>query len=121
MRAPATDSSLSSSGRWRPLRCPVRAQRDELWVAPEGDLDIESADVVRGAVDECLGAGVPRLVLDLRGLTFIDSSGLRTVIEAARSAAARGIGFAISPGPPQVQRIFEVTGTAELFPVARPR
>ena len=119
MRASASDHS--SSGRWRPFRCPVRPHRDELWVAPEGELGLESAHVLRGVVEEYLGAGFTRAVLDLRGLTFIDSTGLRTVIDAGRAARARGIDFALCPGPPQIQRIFEITATAELFPLAQPR
>jgi anti-sigma B factor antagonist len=117
MRASVTD--LSSDGRWRPLRCSVYPHRDELWVVPGGELDIESADVLRRVLGEYIEAGFPRLVLDLRDLTFIDSTGLRTIIEAGRSAGARGIDFAVSPGPPGVQRIFEVTGTAELFHAPR--
>jgi anti-anti-sigma factor len=98
------------------LRCPARHERDALVIAPEGELDLESASDLRAVLDEHLGAGLPRLVLDLRGLTFIDSTGLRAVIEADRSAAARGVDLTVLPGPPQVQRIFEVTGTADIFP-----
>lgn len=118
MRASVTD--VSSSEPWRPLRCPVRPHRDELWVAPDGELDLDSADVVHAVIDEYLGAGFARLVLDLRGVTFIDSTGLRTLIRASRTAAAHGVDFAVAPGPPEVQRIFEITGTTELFPVAQP-
>ena len=118
MRASATD--FSSSGPWRPLRCPVRPHRDELWVAPDGELDIESADVVRAVIDEYVGTGVARVGLDLREVTFRDSTGLRTVIRARHTAAAHGVDFAIAPGPPEVQRIFEVTGTTGLFSVAHP-
>ena len=113
MRVRPTD--LSSYGAWRPLRCPVRPQRDALWIAPEGELDLESAGVLRAVLVEHLGAGLPGLVLDLRGLTFIDSTGLTTIIEANRSAGARGVEFTVLPGPPQVQRIFDITGTADLL------
>lgn len=106
---------LSSSGAWRPLRCPVRSRRDALWIAPQGELDVESSSVLRAVLDEHLGAGLPRLVLDLRDVTFIDSTGLRTVLDARRSAAARGVELTVRPGPPEVQRIFTITGTAEVF------
>jgi anti-anti-sigma factor len=108
---------LSPGGAWRPLRCPVRHERDALRIAPEGELDLESASVLRSVLDEHLEAGCPRLVLDLRGVTFIDSTGLRAVIEADRSAGARGVDLTVLPGPPQVQRIFEVTGTGDIFSV----
>jgi len=108
-------------GRCRPFRCSTRPHRDELWLAPEGELDMESANVLSALVSEYLEAGFPRLVLDLRALTFMDSSGLHVLLEARQHARARGVDLCVSPGPPGVQRIFDVTGTAELFPVALPR
>ena len=114
MRAGPDD--LSSYGAWRPLRCPVSPRRDAVWIAPEGELDVESAGFLRAVLDEHLGTGFPRFVLDLRGLTFIDSTGLKTLIEAKRSAGARDIDLTVRPVPHQVQRIFDITGTADLFP-----
>src|SRR3712207_8160345 len=119
MRMPAPD--LSSDGRWHPLRCSVQPHHEALWVQPEGELDLESAGVLKAVLDEYTGAGFPRLVLDLRGLTFIDSTGLHTIIDAGRAAMARGVEFAVSPGLSRVQRIFDVPGTAGLFPPPSPR
>jgi len=107
-------------GRWRPFRCSTRPNRDELWLEPEGELDIESANVLAALIGEYLEAGFPRLVLDLRAVTFMDSSGLHVLLEARQRARARGVDLSVSPGPPAVQRIFDVTGTAELFPARRP-
>jgi len=49
-------------------------------------------------------------VLDLRGLTFMDSTGLRLVIRWHTAARDQGFQFAIVPGPDVVQRVFRLTG-----------
>jgi anti-sigma B factor antagonist len=112
----ATALEHPQDGRWRPLRCSIEPRRDELWLKPTGELDLESAGVLRAVVGEYLDAHFPRLVLDLRAITFMDSSGLHLLLEAQREARARGVELLVSPGPPSVQRVFDVTGTAELFP-----
>ena len=103
-------------GSWRRFRCEVQPHRDELWFVAEGELDLETSAQVREQLAEQMDSGFHTLVLDLRAVTFVDSTGLRTVIEAQKAARARGVGFALVPGPPPVQRLFELTGTRGLFP-----
>ena len=102
--------------RWRRFRCEVRPHDDELWFVAEGELDLETSAQVRAQFAEQMDSGFQTLVLDLRAVTFVDSTGLRTVIEAQKAARGRGVGFALVPGPPPVQRLFELTGTSDLFP-----
>jgi anti-anti-sigma factor len=49
------------------------------------------------------------LVLDLRELTFIDSTGLRLIVAADARAREAGRTLALIQGPPAVQRVFEIT------------
>ena len=49
-------------------------------------------------------------VVDLRGLTFIDSSGVSGVLAAARRARDAGARLVCVPGPPPIRRVFELTG-----------
>jgi anti-anti-sigma factor len=49
-------------------------------------------------------------VVDLRGLTFIDSSGVSGVLAAARRARDAGSRLVCVPGPPSIRRVFELTG-----------
>ena len=103
------------------MQCEVHPHGDTLWILPEGEVDLESSRLMRGRLRECVEAGFPRLVLDLRDVTFLDSSGLRTIIDAGRYAQSRNVRFAVAPGPPAVKRIFDITGTADLFPVPATR
>jgi anti-anti-sigma factor len=100
---------------WRRFRCEVQPHHDELWFVAEGELDLETSAQVRARIDEHVDSGYATLVLDLSAITFVDSTGLRTVIEAQKTAQGRGLGFALVPGPPPVQRLFELTGTSDLF------
>lgn len=65
-------------------------------------------------------AGVEHLVLDLRGLSFIDSSGVRLAFDLHTEAAGDGLRLELVPGPPNVQRIFELTGTHDRLPFVTP-
>src|SRR6185295_2961071 len=49
-------------------------------------------------------------VIDLRGLTFIDSSGVSGVLGAARRSRDAGGRLVCVPGPPSIRRVFELTG-----------
>jgi anti-anti-sigma factor len=58
-------------------------------------------------------AGFKHVTLDLRDVSFLDSSGLRMILEWDSMSRADGFAFSLVPGSPPVQRIFELTGTTE--------
>ncbi len=82
----------------------------------EGELDISNADDVREAIRNALSRGPKRLVLDLSGLTFLDSTGAAVMMDASQRASLWGVDFLIVPGPPAVQRVFEVLNLVERLP-----
>ena len=85
-----------------------------------GELDLASAGVVSARLDELRAAGEPAL-LDIDELDFMDSSGLRLVLDAAEASDASGWPFSLTHGPEQVRRLFESTMvTARLPIVPRP-
>jgi anti-sigma B factor antagonist len=75
-------------------------------VALKGELDISSVGRVEGDLRQVEPKALKGLVLDLRGLSFMDSSGLRLVLEADMRARRDGRRFAIVPGPEAVHRVF---------------
>lgn len=83
-----------------------------------GELDLATASELRGHLASLEGAGVDRIVLDLSGLSFLDSQGLKAILEASRRAPEAGYQLVLVPGPPSVQRIFEITGTRNRLPFA---
>jgi anti-anti-sigma factor len=86
----------------------VTSQDDVCVVAVSGELDLDTVAELRTALAS--GAGVATTVIDLRGLTFIDSSGVSGVMAAARRARDAGSRLVCVSGPPPIQRIFELTG-----------
>ncbi len=84
-------------------------------VAPTGDLDSVSYLSVEREVRDLYGSGVERVILDLRGVGFLDSSGLRALIGLRNEAKRTSRGLTLVPGPPGVQRIFSLTATRGLF------
>jgi anti-sigma B factor antagonist len=53
--------------------------------------------------------------VDMRRLRFIDSTGLRLLLQANARAQERGYELLLRPGEPAVQRVFEVTGALEVL------
>ena len=86
-------------------------------VAPFGEHDLATADAIRREI-----AAEPDrpVVVDLSGVSFIDSSVLGVLVEAQRMAAESGRGFAIVLGstPPEtVRRVLEITGLLRKLPI----
>ena len=72
-----------------------------------GELDFATADAVADRLAR-LARGHNRVLLDLDGLTFMDASGVRLVLTAARNAQNDGWAFAVTRGSPPVRRLFEL-------------
>ena len=79
-------------------------------IALKGELDISSAGRVEEQLGNFQGQGPELLVLDLRELEFMDSTGLRLIVRADEAARASGTRFVIVRGPEPVQRVFEIVG-----------
>jgi anti-anti-sigma factor len=77
-----------------------------LVVAPRGDVDMATVDRLRAACDVSDGS----LVLDLRAVEFLDTSGLSFILERQRHADADGSSFTLVRAPEHVQRLFDIAG-----------
>lgn len=78
-------------------------------VAPAGEIDVATVERLRSCLREC-EKDVESLVLDLRGVEFMDTSGLQLIFEQQRRAARSNLQFAVVRGPRQLQRLFEIAG-----------
>ena len=77
-----------------------------------GELDMAGRSAVRQVIDDVLERAPRRVVLDLSRLTFMDSTGVHLVNETRDRAAATQIELVLIPGPPAVQRVFEIANNA---------
>lgn len=108
--------TVGSAHRGR-LLVEVRHEGRSAVVTPVGELDHHTADVLREPLDECLGNGFARLVVDCSRLEFCDSTGLNVLLGARLKAEAKGGGVHLAGMLPVVARVFEITGAEAVFTV----
>ena len=87
-------------------------------VTPRGELDIATAPQLEDAVSAATSEPVAELVLDLRELTFMDSTGLRVLAQANMKAEQAGTALSIWRGSHQIERVLEISGLGPLLPLA---
>ncbi len=85
-----------------------------LVVVPTGELDIATVDAVRAELGN-REAGED-LVVDLRQVEFLDTSGIQVVIEAWRAAREADFALRVIRAAPSVHRVFEIAGLEEVLP-----
>ena len=101
-----------------PTLLQMRVEPDGPWtvVVVAGELELSTAPRFMAAVQQLLDAGAGAIRIDLGGVTFIDSTGLRTLLRLA-ARDARVTRLELLPGPPAVQRVFELCGVEDLLPL----
>ena len=102
-----------------PFRVDADPAADRYTVRPVGELDLSTAGRLTDALAIAGRSGAELVVLDLTGLTFIDSSGVRVIVQAVRDSRAP-VAIACACGPPElpnIQGIFELLGIDVLLPL----
>jgi anti-sigma B factor antagonist len=84
-------------------------------VVVHGDIDIAGGPVLENALRDNQGVGP--LTIDLRGVSFIDSSGLRSLLNASRRAQEAATHVVLRGVGPEVARLLQITGTTERFSI----
>jgi anti-sigma B factor antagonist len=102
------------------FRLDVEPEPEPARVRPSGELDLATVDRVERALRELRDAGVRDVVLDLRGLTFMDSTGLSLTLRWTVAAEQDGLSFSLIPGAAPIQRVFELAGIAGRLPFRPP-
>jgi anti-sigma B factor antagonist len=93
---------------------------DAIVLRATGEIDVSTVDVLRRELDAAR-AGAPTTLLDLSGVTFIDSTGLHLLLDASHSSATSDWGFFVVRLSSAVQRLIEVSGTGDLIMIVDPR
>ena len=97
-----------------PFAVEVRRRDDVTIVQPRGELDLVTVESLRAALDAIPRVG--RLVLDLRGLSFIDSSGLHLLVVLHQRAQRDGSQLSLVAPPAPVDRVIQVCGLDTVLP-----
>src|SRR5215208_1088959 len=84
-------------------------------IALYGEFDIASATDASRALQELLSRGLDAVIVDLSGLDFMDSTGVKFLVEGRATALARGVKRSLVPGGDPVKRVLQVSGVTALF------
>jgi anti-anti-sigma factor len=112
---------------WPPAAAPARPQpfdvdvqqRDDVMIVrPRGELDLATVETLSAALDGIDTAG--RVVLDLRGLSFVDSTGLRLLVALHQQSERDGFALMlIAPAAP-ADRAIQLSGLDQALPFVSP-
>jgi anti-sigma B factor antagonist len=101
-----------------PFAVEVQRRDDVVIVEPRGELDVATVETLGTALNDIRGAR--RLVLDLRGLSFIDSSGLHLLVALHQRAQRDGFQLALVAPAPPADRAIQVCGLGKTLPFVSP-
>jgi anti-anti-sigma factor len=97
------------------FRVDVKPERECVRVIPEGDLDMATVGLLEAQIQGLRSRGFAMIVLDLRQLAFMDSMGLRLMLQLDAEARSDGFRFAIIDCEGPVRRLLELTRTDGRF------
>jgi anti-anti-sigma factor len=109
-RVPGRTAHSASDGG---LRCRTTQHTGWTLLVLDGELDFTHIDTARKALQSLVVARRGRLALDLRGLTFMDTTGVRLILQALQRAEEQGADFALIRGPFEVHHVLELVGLTE--------
>ena len=113
-RRVSEDAGGALSGQHLEVQDHVTSGRHTLVLS--GELDMANAAMLETMIERLCTEGIAGIALDLTALTFIDSTGIRVVVSAQQLCKEHGYAFALTPGTPAVQRIFEISGLLDTLP-----
>jgi len=86
-------------------------------VAATGQVDLATAPELAAVLAEAIESGTPELVVDLRGVDFLDSAGIGVLVEAARTATAGHVAMSVHGAHGWVARVLQITGLEDYLRV----
>jgi anti-anti-sigma factor len=102
------------------LRVTSEPLEDAILVRADGEIDMSTVDVLRRELDAAREEAAAAL-LDLSGVTFIDSAGLHLLLDASHDSAVSDWGFFVVRPSEVVERLLQVSGRADWIMVVDPR
>lgn len=99
------------------FRVEVRNEAGGTVIGVSGELDLASSPTLEESLERVFESGTPVVILDLRELDFMDSTGLSLLIRAHQTAENAERRLVLVQGPPQVQRLLSLTGVGERLAV----
>ncbi len=87
-------------------------------IIPQGELDVTNSTNFKNAISsEFIDKGKVNIVLDMSGVSYMDSSALGTIISLYKSCRMNGGSFAIAGLVDSVRRLFAITALDKVVPI----
>jgi anti-sigma B factor antagonist len=83
----------------------------------EGEMDINSSPVIKKTFDKILSKKEPKLVINFSKVTYVDSSGLATLVEILKNMRSYGGKMRLTNLSPKIKSLFEITKLEKLFEI----
>jgi anti-sigma B factor antagonist len=99
------------------LKVSSQSQGDQAIVVVSGEIDLYTAPRLQGELTAVLGGGPVRVVVDMSGVAFCDSTGMNVLLAAMKRAREHGGGLDLASPRPAVRKILQVTGLDSVFTV----
>jgi anti-sigma B factor antagonist len=100
----------------QPFGVEARRRDGVLFIRMRGEFDVAAKRAFAAVVNDGIYRQVGEVIVDLRDLTFIDSTGLGLILEIWSKCRRDRIAFAVVPGGEQVTGAFSVAGLTHLLP-----
>lgn len=94
---------------------------DGVVLSPTGDIDLARSPSMRSQVSDAMKRGPKRVVIDLSGVPYMDSSGVATLVEALQSARKCGSKLYLCGLTPRVKSILEISRLDTVFTIVTDR
>jgi anti-sigma B factor antagonist len=92
--------------------------RDRVRILAAGEVDLATADMLRGQIAELLDVGWRDVTVDLREVTFMDTSGVHVLLDADERARAEGIRLTMVVHPGPVRDLLRLTAADQILTLA---
>jgi anti-anti-sigma factor len=109
-------SDEKEAGTYGVLAIELEREEDTMVVSLSGEADLFSAAALEDQLKRAVESGADRVIVDLSGLHFIDSTGLRVLLKAADASRHDSGHLYFLQGSPQVERVLEVSGVKQQLP-----
>jgi anti-sigma B factor antagonist len=86
-------------------------------VAVRGEIDVATAPQFRDHLDHLIEGGNPSMVVDLGGVSFLDSTALGVLISTLKKCQAADGKLCLVVTDPRILKLFEITGLMDVFPM----
>ena len=83
----------------------------------EGEVDITSSPDIKKAFDKLISQKTPKIVINLSRVTYVDSSGLATLVEILKNMRSYGGRMRLAGMSSKIKSLFEITKLEKLFEI----